>query len=206
MDRTGVAVCGWIVERQDRRRSRNRRDGKNIAAVVASASPDRIAASVGARSGLVDDGGLDPEDRQRIENMAVGSVPFLKAGEAIGRVAAGPDEQARKYESQLEGDVAAALNIPLSDLKSDYSVGQHSVQFEDGLGGRREGAFAPPHMVASQLPSSDLFDGTLRQLRGWQAAAHDRGRDGRAQEAILARAEAATAATRERGAVARGAD
>ena len=97
-----------------------------ISAVVASASPDRIAASAGARAGLVDDGGLDPEDRQRIETLAVGSVPFLKAGEAIGRVAAGPDEQARQYESQLEGDVAAALNVPLSDLKSDYSSGSFS--------------------------------------------------------------------------------
>ena len=125
MDRTGVAVCGWIVERQDRRRSRNRRDGKNIGGGgQCKPRPDR-----GQRrraTGLVDDGGLDPEDRQRIENMAVGSVPFLKAGEAIGRVAAGPDEQARKYESQLEGDVAAALNIPLSDLKSDYSSGSFS--------------------------------------------------------------------------------
>ena len=97
-----------------------------ISAVVASASPDRIAASAGARSGLVDDGGLDPEARQRIESLPVGSVPFLKAGEAIGRVAAGPDEHARKYESQLEGDVAAALNLPLSDLKSDYSSGSFS--------------------------------------------------------------------------------
>ena len=97
-----------------------------IAAVVASASPDRIAASAGARSGLVDDGGLDPEDRQRIETLGVGSVPFLKAGESLARVAAGPDEQARKYESQLEGDVAAALNVPLSDLKSDYSSGSFS--------------------------------------------------------------------------------
>ena len=97
-----------------------------VAAVIANANPDRIAASAGARTGLVDDGGLDATDRQRIETLGVGSVPFLKPGEAVARVAAGPDEHARKYESQLEGDVAAALNIPLSDLKSDYSSGSFS--------------------------------------------------------------------------------
>ena len=60
-------------------RTRNRHHGKGIAAVVASASPDRIAASAGARTGLVDDAGLDPDDRQRIESLAVGSVPFSES-------------------------------------------------------------------------------------------------------------------------------
>ena len=97
-----------------------------IASVIGSASPDRIAASAGARTGIIDDAEIDPEARQRIESLPIGSVPFLKAGEAIARVAAGPDEQARAYESQLESDVAAALNVPLSDLKSDYSSGSFS--------------------------------------------------------------------------------
>ena len=43
----------------------------------------------------------------------------MRMNEAIKRIQAGPDEQARKYEGELERDVAAALNIPLMELRGD---------------------------------------------------------------------------------------
>ncbi len=107
-----------------------------IAAVVANATPERFAATAGARSGLVDQSGLVGEDRQPIHSLPVGTVPNLKAGESIDRIQAGPDETARKYEAQLERDIAAALNLPLSELMSDYSTGSFSnlrMAFTDGL-------------------------------------------------------------------------
>ena len=97
-----------------------------IAAVVANASPDRITATAGARSGLVEQAGPVDDRREPIHALSVGSVPYLRAGEEIKRVMAGPDEHARKYEAQLERDVGAALNMPLSELLSDYSSGSFS--------------------------------------------------------------------------------
>ena len=38
----------------------------------------------------------------------------------------GASKPARKYESQLEKDVSSALNLPLSELLSDYSSGSFS--------------------------------------------------------------------------------
>ena len=97
-----------------------------IAATINNASPDRITASTGARSGLVDQPGPVEGQRQPIHNVGVGSVPFLKAGEEVKRIQTGPDEAARKYEGQLERDVSSALNMPLSELLSDYSSGSFS--------------------------------------------------------------------------------
>ena len=98
-----------------------------IAAVVSAASTDRITATPGARSGLVetDATGADT-DRRPIHALGVGSVPYLRNNESVDRIEAGPDETARKYESQLERDVASALNMPLSELLSDYSSGSFS--------------------------------------------------------------------------------
>ena len=99
-----------------------------IAAVVANTSPDRITAGAGARTGVVASaGGVDNEaGRVAITSTGIGSVPFLRPGEAVARIAAGPDEMARKYEHQLEMDTAAALNLPLHELLSDYSSGSFS--------------------------------------------------------------------------------
>ena len=97
-----------------------------IASVVANASPDRITASAGVRSGLVDPGGTAEPERPPIHSTSIGSVPYLKTGEEVRRIATGPDETARKYESQLEKDVSSALNMPLSELLSDYSSGSFS--------------------------------------------------------------------------------
>ena len=97
-----------------------------IAAVIANASPDRITASAGARSGLVDGAGPTEPARQPISAVGVGSVPYLRPGEEVKRIQTGPDESARKYESQLEKDVSSALNLPLSELLSDYSSGSFS--------------------------------------------------------------------------------
>ena len=97
-----------------------------IASVIQNASPDRITASAGARSGLVDQAGPSEPSRQSIHNVGIGSVPYLKPGEEVRRIQTGPDEAARKYESQLEKDVSSALNMPLSELLSDYSSGSFS--------------------------------------------------------------------------------
>lgn len=97
-----------------------------IVAVIANTSPDRITASPGARSGVVSDNPDNAAGREPITSTGVGSVPYLRPGEAIARAAAGPDEQARKYEHQLEMDAAAALNMPLHELLSDYSTGSFS--------------------------------------------------------------------------------
>ena len=97
-----------------------------IASVIANASPDRITASAGARSGLVDQAGTAEAERRPIHSASVGSVPYLRIGEEVKRIQTGPDETARKYESQLEKDVSSALNMPLSELLSDYSSGSFS--------------------------------------------------------------------------------
>ena len=97
-----------------------------IASVISNASPDRITASAGVRSGLVDQAGTVEDERQPINSARIGAVPFLRLGEEVKRIQTGPDETARKYESQLEKDVSSALNIPLSELLSDYSSGSFS--------------------------------------------------------------------------------
>ena len=97
-----------------------------IASVVSNAAPDRITASAGVRSGLVDQAGTAEPERRPIHSAGVGSVPYLRIGEEVKRIQTGPDETARKYESQLEKDVSSSLNMPLSELLSDYSTGSFS--------------------------------------------------------------------------------
>ena len=97
-----------------------------VAAVIANASPDRITAGAGHRSGIVGQAGTDEPRREPIHALGVGSVPYLRPGEAVDRIQAGPDETSRKYEGQLERDIGAALNLPLSELLSDYSTGSFS--------------------------------------------------------------------------------
>ena len=96
-----------------------------IAATVENATAERTAAAVGARSSVAGAVPLET-DRQPLHSVGVGSVPFLRHGEKIGRPMAGPDKQAMDYESVLEGEAAAAFNLPLSELKSDYSSGSFS--------------------------------------------------------------------------------
>ena len=98
-----------------------------IAAVIENTSPDRIAASPAGRSGVI--ATADPGNAAGTEPLTsagIGSVPYLRVNEAIGRVAVGPDAQAMAYEGQLEKDAAAALNLPLNELVSDYSSGSFS--------------------------------------------------------------------------------
>ena len=97
-----------------------------LASVIANASPDRITAGSGMRSGVLGSDAADGPGRQPIHSVGVGSVPFMRPGESVDRVEAGPDETARKYEAQLERDIASALNMPLSELLSDYSSGSFS--------------------------------------------------------------------------------
>ena len=97
-----------------------------IASVISNASPDRVTASAGVRSGLVDQVGTAEAERRPIHSAAIGSVPYMRIGEEVKRIQTGPDETARKYESQLEKDVSSALNMPLSELLSDYSTGSFS--------------------------------------------------------------------------------
>ena len=97
-----------------------------MAAVIEAATADRIAASAGVRSGLqgtdIDNG----TSSMNLSTIGIGSLPFLRAGEKITRPAAGPDKQAMDYESVLETEASTALNLPLSELKSDYSSGSFS--------------------------------------------------------------------------------
>ena len=97
-----------------------------IASVISNAHPDRVTASAGVRSGLVEQAGTAEAERPPIYSSGVGSVPYLRIGEEVRRIQTGPDETARKYESQLEKDVSSALNMPLSELLSDYSSGSFS--------------------------------------------------------------------------------
>ena len=50
----------------------------------------------------------------------------MRHGEEVKRIQAGPDVQAMNYESVLEREAASALNLPLSELQSDYSSGSFS--------------------------------------------------------------------------------
>ena len=98
-----------------------------VAAVIANVSPDRITAAPAGRSGVVTEGDRDnTAGTGPITSTGVGSVPYLRNGEQVARIAAGPDAQAQNYESVLERDEAAALNLPLSELVSDYSSGSFS--------------------------------------------------------------------------------
>ena len=98
-----------------------------IAAVIANTSPDRITAGAGHRSGVIDASRSEnAAGTEPITSVGVGSVPYLRPGEAIGRAMAGPDAVAQAYESLLERDAAGALNLPLSELRSDYSTGSFS--------------------------------------------------------------------------------
>ena len=97
-----------------------------LAAVIENATADRVAAAAGVRTGVVGAAIADDNERQQIQSLGVGSVPFLRLGEKVARVEAGPDKEARDYESVLEADAAGALNLPLSELKSDYSSGSFS--------------------------------------------------------------------------------
>ena len=99
-----------------------------IAAIIANTSPDRITGQSAARSGIVggDDRNENLAGREPLTSVGVGSVPLMRHGELVQRIQAGPDKQAMDYESVLEADAAAALNLPLNELKSDYSSGSFS--------------------------------------------------------------------------------
>ena len=97
-----------------------------VTAVIANASPDRLTAWAGHRTGLVERREDNAAGAEPITSTGVGSVPYLRPGEQIARAMAGPDEAARKHEHQLEMDAAAALNLPLHELLPDYSTGSFS--------------------------------------------------------------------------------
>ena len=79
----------------------------------------------GVRSGV--DTGED-QDNARVEltSTGVGAVPLLRPGESTERAKVGPDEVAQAFQGVLEQEVAAALHVPLSELRSDYSSGSYS--------------------------------------------------------------------------------
>ena len=93
-----------------------------------TADPTRQAAALdpGVRRGVQGDGETAEGQREDLKTTGVGSVVFLRAGEKTERPAAGPDKEAQNYESILEAEAATALNLPLSELKSDYSSGTYS--------------------------------------------------------------------------------
>ena len=97
-----------------------------MSAVIEAASADRITASSGVRSGLQETGADNGIGAMNLSTIGIGSLPFLRAGEKITRPGAGPDKQAMDYEGILEAEASTALNLPLSELKSDYSTGSFS--------------------------------------------------------------------------------
>ena len=99
-----------------------------IAAVIQNVSADRITATSAARPGLVggDERNESLAGREPLTSTGVGSVPLLQRGEEVKRIQVGPDSQAMNYESVLEREAAAALNLPLNELVSDYSSGSFS--------------------------------------------------------------------------------
>ena len=98
-----------------------------LAAVIENTSPDRITAGAGHRSGVIQDQPNNAAGHvDSITRTGVGAVPFMKPGEAVKRIMAGPDTQAMNYEGVLEREAAGALNIPLSELRSDYASGSFS--------------------------------------------------------------------------------
>ena len=112
-----------------------------MASVVENASTDRVAAAPAGRSGVIATGQGAQAGRGEAEDISrvgLGSVVYLRMNEKIGRAAVGPDEEARDYESQLEADVASALNLPLGELKSDYSTGSFSNLRMSWVDGERE--------------------------------------------------------------------
>ena len=172
-----------------------------IAAVVANASPDRITAGAGHRTGVV--GTRDTDNAAGavpITSTGIGSVPYLKPGEEIARAMAGPDKVAQEYESLLERDCAGALNLPLSELRSDYSTGSFS-NLRMSLARRRKRIPAAADLVASALPPAPVARAAVGRLRRWAPAPYAGGRHGRAQAPDMEGAAPRPAATRERGAV-----
>ena len=98
-----------------------------IASTIINTSPDRIVAGSGARTGIVHrETDNNAAGDQPITSTGIGSVVYLRQGEQYVRAVAGPDKTAQDYESILEADAAAALNLPLSELKSDYRSGSFS--------------------------------------------------------------------------------
>ena len=98
-----------------------------IASTIINTSPDRIVAGSGARTGIVHrETDNNAAGDQPITSTGIGSVVYLRQGEQYVRAVAGPDKTAQDYESLLEADAAAALNLPLSELKSDYRTGSFS--------------------------------------------------------------------------------
>lgn len=99
-----------------------------IAAVIANVSPDRLTGAQAGRSGVVRDDapGENLAGREPLTSTGVGSVVHLRHGEQVTRIGVGPDAQSTAYESVLERDAAAALNLPLNGLVSDYSSGSFS--------------------------------------------------------------------------------
>ena len=95
--------------------------------LTADATRQTAALDAGVRRGVQGDGDDAGEDqRQDLKTTGVGSIVFLRPGEGTSRPAAGPDSTAQAYESILEAEAAGALNLPLSELKSDYSSGSFS--------------------------------------------------------------------------------
>ena len=94
--------------------------------LTADATRQAAALDAGMRRGVqgADDDGEN--QRQDLKTTGVGSVVFLRPGESTARPASGPDTVAQAYESILEVECATALNLPLSELKSDYSSGSYS--------------------------------------------------------------------------------
>ena len=143
-----------------------------VAAVIENTSPDRIAAAPAGRSGVIATPDRDnAAGTEPLTSTGIGSVPYLRANEAIARIQAGPDAQAQNYEGQLEKDAAAALNLPLNELISDYSSGSFSNLRMAWTDAQREYADAGA-VVASKLSTPHVARNAHDGIRRWCIATH----------------------------------
>ena len=96
-----------------------------LAMLLKADSARQVGVARGVRAGV--DSGEDQDNAPvDLTSTGVGAVPLLRPGESTERAKVGPDEVTQAYERVLESEVGAALRIPLSELRSDYSTGSYS--------------------------------------------------------------------------------
>ena len=86
LDRRCAAGRVGAADHPSECRARTGRALAKIAAVIANTSPDRITAAAGARTGVVNGAPENAAGREPITSTGVGSVPYLRPGEAVDRI------------------------------------------------------------------------------------------------------------------------
>ena len=126
---------------------------------IANASPDRITATAGVRSGLVDQAGTAEAERQADPLGEPSEVRPLLANRRGSEARPGRTGRnvSRKYESQLEKRCEFRVEHALERTVDPTTARAAFQQFEDGVAGRRARNHPPPPMVAPPLPPTALY-------------------------------------------------